>query len=116
MSAFDTTGARAPDSVRSLRSSAFHPALHRPRLVMGIEKGAFGALVLAAVCMLVFRLYWALLIAPLGWLVARWLSKKDDQFVRVLGAYLREDHVFDATPRPQDVRCRPSGWGRGLWT
>jgi len=83
---------------------------------MGIEKGAFGALVLAAVCLLVFRLYWALLLAPLGWVVARWLSKKDDQFVLVLGTFLREDHAYDATPRPQDVHRRPAGWGRGLWS
>ena len=116
MSSPHPSGAHAHAPGIPLRSSAFHPALHRPRLVMGIEKGAFGALVLVAVCLLVFRLYWALLTTPLGWILARWLSKKDDQFVRVLGAYLREDHAFDATPRPVDVQRRPAGWGRGLWS
>jgi type IV secretory pathway VirB3-like protein len=116
MNAPETVSWRTPVAAPALRSSVFHRALHRPRLVMGIEKGAFGALVMAAVCLLVFRLYWALLLLPPGWVIARWLSKKDDQFVLVLGSFLREDHVFDATPRSQDVQGRPSGWGRGLWS
>jgi type IV secretory pathway VirB3-like protein len=116
MSAPDTASWRNPGSGPSLRSSPFHRALHRPRLVMGIEKGAFGALVLGAVCLLVLRLYWALLLVPPAWIIARWLSKKDDQFILVLGSFLREDHVFDATPRSQDVQGRPPGWGRGLWS
>jgi type IV secretory pathway VirB3-like protein len=97
-----------------MRSSRFHTSLHRPRLIMGIEKGAFGALVLAASTLLVARAYWLMLALVPAYLLARWLSKKDDQFMEILARYLREEHVFDATTRPNDFRRRPKGFGAGL--
>lgn len=81
---------------------------------MGIEKGMFGALVFVFVFALVARAYWVIPLVAVGYLVARWLSKVDDQYVAILVRYLNEDHVYDATPRPSDFQRRPKGWGRGI--
>jgi hypothetical protein len=81
---------------------------------MGVEKGAFGGVVFIGVFALVAHAYWMFPIVALLYLVGRWLSKVDDQYVAILGRYLNEDHVFDATPRPSDFTKRPKGWGRGL--
>jgi len=96
------------------RSSPFHTSLHRPKLIMGVEKGMFGALVFLGVFALVAHAYWMAPMALLGLLVGRWVSKLDDQYVAILCRYLNEDHVYDATPRAADFRLRPRGWGRGL--
>lgn len=96
------------------RSSPFHPSLHRPKLLMGVEKGTFGALVFVAAFALVSRAYWTAPLLALAWLLGRWLSKSDDQYVAILVRYLDEGHVYDATPRADDHRRRPRGWGRGL--
>ena len=96
------------------RSSQFHTSLHRPRLILGIEKGSFGVLVMLATLFLVARLYFAMIALIIPYYMARWLSKKDDQFVAILGRYLMEEHVYDATPRPSDFKKRPPGWGKGL--
>ncbi|HEX2544485.1 MAG TPA: VirB3 family type IV secretion system protein [Ramlibacter sp.] len=96
------------------RSSPFHPSLHRPKLLMGVEKGMFGGLVFIAVFALVARAYWMAPLLAVGWLAGRWLSKADDQYVAILLRYLDEEHVYDATPRASDFRARPRGWGRGL--
>lgn len=81
---------------------------------MGVEKGMFGGLVFLAVFALVARAYWMAPLAFIGFLVGRWLSKVDDQFVAILLRYLGEEHVYDATPRASDFQKRPKGWGRGL--
>ena len=96
------------------RSSPFHPSLHRPKLLMGVEKGMFGALVFVAVFALVARAYWMAPLLAVAWLAGRWLSKADDQYVAILLRYLNEEHVYDATSRPQDLRSRPKGWGFDL--
>lgn len=96
------------------RSSPFHTSLHRPKLIMGVEKGTFGGLVFLAVFALVARAYWMAPLALVGFLIGRWLSKVDDQYVAILFRYLNEDHVYDATPRAADFQNRPRGWGRGL--
>jgi hypothetical protein len=83
-------------------------------LILGVEKGMFGALVFLAVFALVARAYWVAPLAVLGVLIGRWLSKLDDQYVAILLRYLGEDHVYDATQRPSDFQDRPKGWGRGL--
>lgn len=82
--------------------------------MMGIEKGAFAALVMIASFFLVAKAYWALPAVGLGYAVARWLSKKDDQFVAVLLVYLQQEHVYDAVPRLADAARRPQGFGKGL--
>lgn len=74
----------------------------------------FGGLVFFAVFALVARAYWMLPLFFIGYLVGRWLSKVDDQYVAILAKYLKEEHVYDATPRPTDFLKRPKGWGRGL--
>lgn len=96
------------------RSSPFHNSLHRPKLILGVEKGMFGGLVFMAVFAMVARAYWLIPMAFVGLLVGRWLSKVDDQYVATLLRYLGEDHVYDATPRASDFQKRPKGWGRGL--
>ncbi len=83
---------------------------------MGVEKGFFAGIVIAGTLFLGFHLYSALLLLPPGFLVGRWLSKRDDQFVGLLIKYLDEGHVFDATPRTGIVKSRPRGWGRDLPT
>lgn len=96
------------------RSSQFHTSLHRPKLIMGVEKGFFGAMALFASSAFALRVYWLLPVTVLVYLVGKWLSKKDDQFMGILGRYLLEDHVYDATPRPSDYLRRPRGWGKGI--
>jgi type IV secretory pathway TrbD component len=81
---------------------------------MGVEKGVFGALALAGAMLFGMRLYYLLPSLVILYLVGRWLSKKDAQFVAVLARYMTEEHVYDATPRPSDFKSRPPGWGRGL--
>lgn len=83
---------------------------------MGVEKGFFAGLVISGTMFLGFQLYSGLLLVPIGFLIGRWLSKVDDQFVALLLKYLNEEHVYDATPRSSDVKTRPKGWGRGLPT
>jgi type IV secretory pathway TrbD component len=96
------------------RSSPFHKALHRPRLIMGVEKGMFGCLALVFAMLFGMRLYSFLPLLGFLYFVGRWLTKVDDQYVAVLSRYLQEEHVYDATPRPSDADARPKGWGRGL--
>ena len=96
------------------RFSPFHASLHRPRLIMGVEKGIFAGLVLLGVFGLVAKAVWMFPLAGIGYVVGRWLSKRDDQYVAILLRYLQEAHVYNATPRPGDLRDRPRGWGRGL--
>ncbi len=97
------------------RSTPFHSSLHRPRLIMGLEKGAFGAIALLAAFALVVQAAWMFVLVVVGYLVAKWLSKKDDQFFAIFIRFLQEDHVFDSIPRPSDsVSRRPKGWGKGL--
>ncbi len=81
---------------------------------MGVEKGMFAGLVMLGVFGLVAKAFWMFPVAMVGYLVGRWLSKRDDQYVAILMAYLKESHVYDATPRPSDLQRRPKGWGRGL--
>lgn len=40
------------------RSSTFHTSLHRPRLIMGVEKGIFAGLVLLGVFGLIAKAFW----------------------------------------------------------
>ncbi|MCV0439006.1 MAG: VirB3 family type IV secretion system protein [Hydrogenophaga sp.] len=96
------------------RSSPFHISLHRPKLIMGVEKGSFAGIVFLAVFALVAKMYWAFPVVGVIYLIARWVTKKDDQFVAILLRYLNEEHVYDATPRASDVNSRPRGWGKGL--
>jgi type IV secretory pathway TrbD component len=96
------------------RSSPFHTSLHRPRLIMGLEKGLFGALALAVAFAVVAKAAWFAPLAVVLYLAGRWLSKVDDRYVAILLRYLNEEHVYDATPRPGDFDARPRGWGRGL--
>ena len=96
------------------RSSPFHQSLHRPRLIMGVEKSSFAGLALVGTFLIVAKSYWGIPIVFLGYLIARWLSKRDDQFIGILMRYLREGHIYDATPRLEDAKSRPKGWGRGL--
>lgn len=94
------------------RSSEFHTSLHRPRLIAGVEKGSFAALCLIGVFSFVAGAYWFLPIVALIYFMARWLSKKDPQFVALTLNYLNEHHVYDALPRPEDTKRRPKGWGQ----
>jgi len=81
---------------------------------MGVEKGSFAFLVFMAVFCLVARAYWGFPLVGILYFIARWLSKRDDQYVAILMRYLNEDHVYDATPRLSDFSNRPKGWGRSL--
>ena len=96
------------------RYSHFHTSLHRPRLVMGVESAYFSALALTFAIVLGTRMYVLLLGLLVLYLVGRWLSKKDALFVKVLARYLYEEHVYDATPRRDDFKNRPAGWGQGI--
>ncbi len=81
---------------------------------MGVEKGIFAGLVLLGVFGLIAKAFWMFPLSILGYFVGRWLSKRDDQYVAILLNYLKESHVYDATPRPKDFQARAKGWGRGL--
>ena len=81
---------------------------------MGVEKGSFAFITFIGVFALVAKAYWSFPILVLAYLIARWVTKKDDQYVGILLTYLNEDHVYDATPRPEDFNRRPRGWGKGL--
>ena len=81
---------------------------------MGVEKGSFGGIALIATFCVVGRVYWGLLVCMAFYMLARWLTKKDDQFIGILLRYLDEQHVYDATPRLHDYESRPKGWGKGL--
>lgn len=83
-------------------------------MIMGVEKGSFAFLVFCGVFALVAKAYQAFPIVVLMYLIARWLSKKDDQYAAMLLKYLNEEHVYDATPRISDTKTRPKGWGRNL--
>jgi len=96
------------------RSSVFHTSLHRAKLIMGVERGMFAFIALFTSTCFAMKLYWVTPVAVLLYVVGRWLSKVDDQYVLVLSRYLQEEHVYDATPRPSDYNNRPKGWGRGL--
>lgn len=96
------------------RSSQFHTSLHRPRLIMGIERGTFAVLAMTASSMFALQLYFLMPTIVLLYLAGRWLSKVDAQYMAVLKKYIDEDHVYDATPRRSDLRRRPVGWGRDL--
>ena len=69
---------------------------------------------LAASFAFVAQAYWAMPLMIVIWYIAKWLTKKDDQYVGILLKYLYEDHVYDATPRSTDYEKRPVGWGRNL--
>lgn len=96
------------------RSSPFHLSLQRPRLIAGVERSSFAALAFTGTFMVVAKTLWGIPVVIVMFLAARWLTKKDDQFVGILLRYLNEEHVYDATPRPDDVKTRPKGWGKGL--
>jgi type IV secretory pathway VirB3-like protein len=96
------------------RESSFHLSLHRPRLIMGIEKAAFGGLALVATFCVVAKSFLGIPAVVIAFLIAKWMTKKDDQFVRVMLKFLDEEHVYDSTPRISDYQKRPKGWGRGL--
>ena len=96
------------------RSSRFHQSLHHSRLIMGIEKTTFGALVFASCFCFVAKSFWGVPLIVVLYLLARWLSKRDGQFMTVFFRYLNEEHVYDATPRIRDYASRPKGWGKNL--
>lgn len=96
------------------RSSPFHLSLQRPLLIMGIEKASFAGLVFAASFCLVAKSYIGAPVIVGLYLVARWLTKHDAKFLAIFFKYLNEEHVYDATPRIQDMKSRPKGWGKGL--
>jgi len=81
---------------------------------MGIEKASFGGLVVAGSFCVVARSYWGAPIIVILYFLARWLTKRDGQFMEVFFRYLNEEHVYDATPRISDYMSRPKGWGKGL--
>lgn len=81
---------------------------------MGIEKASFGGLAFVATFCVVAQSYWGIPVVVLMYLLARWLTKQDDQFMGTLLRYLGEEHVYDATPRLEDYRSRPKGWGKNL--
>ena len=81
---------------------------------MGIEKASFGGLVFASSFCLGARSYWGVPIIVILYLLAKWLTKRDGQFIEVFFKYLNEEHVYDATPRASDYKSRPKGWGKDL--
>ncbi len=81
---------------------------------MGIEKASFAGLVLASSFCMVLRTYWGVPIIIVFYLLAKWLTKRDGQFIQVFFRYLDEGHVYDATPRSTDFTSRPKGWGKNL--
>lgn len=81
---------------------------------MGIEKTSFGGLVFATSFLIVAKSYWGIPLVIMFYMLARWLTKRDGQFMQVFFQYLNEEHVYDATPRPSDFKSRPKGWGKGL--
>lgn len=81
---------------------------------MGVEKASFGGLAFALSFLVVAKFYWAMGFIVIAYLLMRWLTKRDGQFMAVFFRYLNEDHIYDATPRTDDFKKRPKGWGRGI--
>jgi hypothetical protein len=81
---------------------------------MGVEKTTFGGLALVATFCVVAQAYWGIPVMAVLYLLASWLTKKDDQYMAVLIRYMDEGHIYDATPRQEDYQSRPKGWGKGL--
>lgn len=98
------------------RSSVFHASLHRPKTVMGIEPYAFYAVAFMGSFFFASRAYSALPVVVLAFLVARWLTKKDPQFMATFLKYIEERDAYSALPHSEDWSGtrRPVGWGRGL--
>lgn len=97
------------------RGSAFHGSLNRPQLIAGVPQAAFMLVGLSGSFCFVAQMYWALPAAGLVWALCRWLTKRDHAWVDLLSAYLKEEHIYDSTPRPAEVlKKRPPGWGAGL--
>lgn len=96
------------------RSSPFHASLHRPKTVMGADPlGFYGAAFLGSF-FFASKAYVAMPVALLAFFLARWLSKKDPNFMGVFKKYLDERDAYSAIPRPTDWSSRPAGWGKGL--
>lgn len=96
------------------RSSVFHASLHRPKTVMGVEPYAFFMVAFLGSFFFASKAYLAMPIVPVAFLVAKWLTKKDPQFMAIMFRYVEEKHAYSALPRPEDWEKRPVGWGRGL--
>jgi type IV secretory pathway VirB3-like protein len=96
------------------RASVFHASLHRPKTVMGIEPYAFYAVAFMGSFFFASKAYVVLPLVVLAYFAARWLTKKDPQFMATFMKYIEERHAYSALPRPEDWSKRPIGWGRGL--
>lgn len=83
---------------------------------MGIEPYAFYGVAFVGSFFFAGGAYAALPIVPVAFLIARWLTKKDPQFMAIFLRYLDERDAYSALPRPEDWTGtrRPAGWGRGL--
>jgi type IV secretory pathway VirB3-like protein len=100
--------------MEATRFSEFHHSLHRPKLIMGIEHKAFGALVMIMVFAFVAKSYWGIPVVAVVYLVFRWVSKREPQFTEIFFRFMDEEHYYDATPRLDDYMNRSKGWGKGI--
>lgn len=97
------------------RASVFHPSLHRDRAMMGVEQTAFMAVAFSGAACFAMGLYIPLVVVvPVMFLLARWMTKKDHHFMPIFLRYMDEGDAYSALPRPADWNNRPHGWGRGL--
>lgn len=96
------------------RHSVFHASLHRPKTVMGADPMGFYGSAFLGSFFFASKAYIAMPVALLAFLIARWLTKKDPQFMSIFLRYVDESHAYTSIPRPTDWSERPPGWGKGL--
>ena len=95
------------------RSSTFHPSLHRPKLVMGADPMAFYGAAFLGSFFFASKAYLALPVALIAFVIGRWMTKKDPNFMTIFMRYLDEKDAYSPLPTPTDWARRPIGWGRG---
>ncbi len=81
---------------------------------MGVAEKAFYIVCFMAIFLFVMRLYWAIpLCLPVVW-IARWMTKRDAQFMEVFMRYTKEKAVFDPWFNRDTMKSRPERFGREL--
>lgn len=81
---------------------------------MGVEPYAFYVVAFIGSFFFASKAYVVMPFVIVAFLAARWLTKKDPQFMATFLKYIDEKDAYSALPRPEDWSGRPAGWGRGL--
>lgn len=81
---------------------------------MGADPMAFYGAAFIGSFLFASKAYLAMPVALVAFVVGRFMTKKDPQFMSIFFRYVEEAHAYSALPRPEDWSGRPAGWGKGL--